>query len=120
MLQLYLDEDSLSRVLIKALRGTDIDFLTAAEAGNTSLTDELQLAYAARAGRAIYTANVHDYARLHRDWMRSGRTHSGIVALSDQLLPVTLQVKALLSLATTVSLDMMQDGIFYINNWLGQ
>ena len=81
--RLYLDED-VDVALAFALRRRGFDTLTTQEAGNTHARDDDQLAFAAQAGRAFFTHNRGDFARLHVEWMRQERPHAGII-LSDQL-----------------------------------
>jgi ActR/RegA family two-component response regulator len=45
-IKLYLDEDAISRALIRALRARGVDVLTAQEADLIGAPDEEQLAYA--------------------------------------------------------------------------
>lgn len=62
----------MARGLVRALRALGIEVLTTFEAGRLRSSDEEQLAFAALEGRAIYTANQADYARLHDRWMNPG------------------------------------------------
>lgn len=49
-LRLYLDEDSMNRALLLALRERNIDVLTVNEVQNQGLTDEAQLLWAFNQG----------------------------------------------------------------------
>lgn len=82
-IRLYLDED-VDVALARALRQRGIDALTTQEAGNLRYRDEDQLAFATRAGRAFFTHNRGDFARLHKKAMQADASHAGII-LSDQL-----------------------------------
>ena len=68
----YADEH-VPNAVVKGLRLHGADVLTTAEAGMLGASDEEQLAFAARAGRVLYTQDA-DYLRLHR----AGVEHAGI------------------------------------------
>lgn len=57
-IRLYLDEDTISRALIRALRARGSDVLTAQEADLIGATDDVQLGYATSQGRVIFTFNT--------------------------------------------------------------
>ena len=77
-MKVYLDED-LSPVIAALLRKHGMDATTAQEVGNIQLDDRAQLAYAAREGRAIVTANVIDFIRLAHEAIATNSEHAGIV-----------------------------------------
>ena len=77
-MKVYLDED-LSPAIAELLRQSGIDAVTAHEAGNVQLDDRAQLAYAARDGRAIVTANVVDFIELAHDAVATNTEHAGII-----------------------------------------
>src|SRR5258705_533546 len=67
---IYFDEDSQDSELVRILRARGVDVSTVNEEGMRSRKDEEQLIFAATKGRAIFTFNVPDFARLHAAWMR--------------------------------------------------
>ena len=77
-MKVYLDED-LSPTIAALLRRHGIDATTAQEVGNVQWDDRVQLAYAARAGRAIVTANVIDFIELAHEAVATNTEHAGIV-----------------------------------------
>lgn len=77
-MRVYLDED-LSPVIAALLRKHGIDATTAYEVGNVQLDDRAQLAYAAREGRAIVTANVIDFIELAHEAVATNTEHAGII-----------------------------------------
>lgn len=83
-LRLYMDMDSLRPAVIRALRANGTDILTSAEAGHQLFGDEQQLEFATAEVRAIYTANLVDFTRLHAAWMRGGRHHHGVIVRINQ------------------------------------
>ena len=77
-MKVYLDED-LSSVIAGLLRKYGTDATTAQDVGNVQLDDRAQLAYAAREGRAIVTANVIDFMELAHETVATNAEHAGIV-----------------------------------------
>jgi hypothetical protein len=63
-IQLYLDEDTLSRSLISALRSRGVDVLTAHEADMGGRSDVAHLEFAASTSRTVLTCNYA--SRLRR------------------------------------------------------
>jgi hypothetical protein len=53
--KLYLDEDTINRALIKALRSRNVDVLTAREADLVHVADRRHLEHATSLGRAVFT-----------------------------------------------------------------
>lgn len=117
MIPFYIDHDSSEDALVGELRRLGVDVLTSLEAGNARLPDAEQLAFASSVGRAIFSANVKDFARIHRDWMVSGGTHSGIVVRRDQLMPVGAQIRRLADIASRFPPDRMTNFFLYIDSW---
>jgi len=60
-------------------RGYDVESCQDAGRANQEISDEEQLAYSARHGRAILTFDRTDFLRLEGEWKRAGREHAGIV-----------------------------------------
>ena len=108
----------MSHGLVRALRASGLDVMTVAEAQRRSLHDEQQLQYATSQGRSVYTCNVGDFARLHRDWLRGGLHHAGIILLADQSTDVGVQIRALVRLTATLDLDAMRDRLEFLSNWI--
>lgn len=83
-LLLYADEDACEHAVIQGLRARNIDVLTTIEANRLGSDDPSQLAFATSMGRVIYTFNVGDFARLHKDYLTHHKTHAGIIVMPDQ------------------------------------
>jgi len=114
-IKLYLDEDTISRALIRALRARGVDVLTAQEAELMGVPDDEQLAYATAQGRVIFTFNTRDYAALHTEYLSQQQTHTGII-VSDQV-QVGLLVRRLLKLLDAKSAEEMQNWLEFLSNW---
>ena len=65
--------------------------------------------------RTVLTFNVRDYARLHREYVSTGKHHVGII-VSDQL-QVGVIVRRLLKLLASLSAADMRDRLEYLGNW---
>ena len=114
-IKLYLDEDTISRALIRALRARGVDVLTAQEAEQMGASDDEQLVFAAAQGRTIFTFNTRDFAALHTEYLSRQQTHAGII-VSDQI-QVGLIVKRLLKLLDAKSAEEMQNWLEFLSNW---
>ncbi|MEX0784643.1 MAG: DUF5615 family PIN-like protein [Dehalococcoidia bacterium] len=110
---LYCDHDSSDEALVEQLRLALVDVLTAHEAHNRHLSDPEQLEFAAREGRAVYTANKGDFARLHTEWASAGRQHAGIIIRRNQLADVGSQLRALMTM-----LELHPEGLANLILWV--
>lgn len=109
----------MDRALVRGLRVQCVDVITALEAGGLGLSDEEQLLFAASQGRALYTSNVNDFARIHARWLRTGLHHEGLILLSDQRTDVGTQITALVRLAAELTAETAMDRIEFLKNWMG-
>ena len=69
LIRLFIDEDSMDRRFVRALRARRMDITTAGEIGTTSFSDEDQLMLATEQQRVFYTFNVGDFCQLHSTYM---------------------------------------------------
>ncbi len=111
MFKLYLDEDVHKKVAF-ALRLKGYDVASAHEMQKQSLSDSQQLEYAAADQRAIFTFNAGDFDRLHKEYMKSGKKHYGIL-LSKQL-PLSETVRRLAKFLFAHAAEKIQNNIFWI------
>jgi len=114
-IKLYLDEDTMSRDLVRALRSRSVDLLTAREAGLVHIPDRRHLEYAASLQRAVFTFNVRDFAALHAEYLATGRHHAGII-VSDQL-QVGVIIRRLLKLLSSRTAADLRDKLEFLSNW---
>lgn len=77
-MKFYLDED-LPATIAGALRRRGFDAVSAYEVGNRRLSDEGQLAFAARAGRALVSHNAQHFIRISREALTRHEPHAGII-----------------------------------------
>jgi predicted nuclease of predicted toxin-antitoxin system len=81
---LYLDEDTMSADLVKALRSQGLEVVTAQDAGMTGKSDEEHLRYAASRGLVLYSFNIADHAALHSVFLQQGASHAGLILAEQQ------------------------------------
>lgn len=117
-ISLYLDEDTIKSALVKALRNADLDVMTVADVGMLGHSDEEQLIWSTQQKRAIYSFNIGDFCRLHRDYMIQGKTHAGIILAPQGQYSIGQQVKGLLKLVATRSAEDTLDQLIFLNSYL--
>jgi hypothetical protein len=116
-IRLYIDEDSMSRGLVRALKARGVDVLTALDAGMTEREDEEHLNYATEQGRVLYTFNVGDFYRLHTTYVAQGKQHPGIILARQQRYSVGEQMRRILRLVATKSADEMKNQVEFLRLW---
>lgn len=108
------DEDVFADIAVQ-LRQHGYDAVSVPEAGRLSEDDPSQLEWAADHGRIVITFNVGDFVRLHSEWLRSGRSHAGLIVSEQRPLGETL--RRLLNLASSLSAEQMRDRLEFLTNW---
>ena len=116
-IRLYIDEDSMSRGLVRALRARGVDVITALDADMIEREDKEHLDYAMEQGRVLYTFNVRDFYRLHASYVAQGKPHAGIILARQQQYPVGEQMRRLLKLMTRESADQMKNRVEFLGGW---
>lgn len=111
MTKLYLDED-VHKNVATALRLKGYNVISVHEVQKHSLSDCQQLEYAIAEERAIFTFNVGDFNRLHKEYIESGKKHSGIL-LSKQI-PISETIKRLVKFLYAHSSEEIRNNIFWI------
>lgn len=114
----YLDEDTINAALVKALRNANLNVVTVADAGKLGCSDEEQLIWAIKQGRVIYSFNIGDFCRLHRDFVAQERNHAGIVLASQQQYSIGQQLRGLLKLAANNSSEEMVNQVVFLSAYI--
>lgn len=117
-IRLYLDEDTIDKAFIRALRNADLDVVTVADAGRLGLSDEVQLTWANEQKRVIYSYNMGDFCRLHRDFMENSITHSGIILVSQRDYSIGQRLRGLLKIATVTSAEEMVNELLFLSAYI--
>jgi Domain of unknown function (DUF5615) len=118
MIRLYLDEDTVSAALIRALQNADLDVLTVAEADRLGMSDAAQLRWAAECGRVLYSFNVGDFCRLHRDFLAQGENHAGIILAAQRQYSIGQQVRGLLKIAAEQTTESINNQILFLSSYV--
>jgi len=84
MFKLYVDEDSMDRDLVRALRARGVDVLTAIDADRMGRSDKDHLLFATSQERVLYSFNRGDFFRIHTQLIADGAGHAGIVLARQQ------------------------------------
>ena len=113
----YLDEDSMDKALVQALRARGVDVMTALEAGMTERDDQEHLDFATAQGRVLYSFNVGDFARLHTAYLTADKSHAGIVLSQQQQYAVGEQMRRLLRLIAHRSAAEMRNRVEFLGMW---
>jgi hypothetical protein len=113
-IRLYVDEDASETAVIAGLRARGVDLLTTIEAGKSGASDAEQLGFATEQGRVIYTFNVDDFARLHRDILQHGRSHAGIVVIPEQRYSIGDKIRSLAAFAHSFTAESMVDRMEFL------
>lgn len=117
VIRLYFDEDYMDTAVIEALRPAEIDVVTAHDAGMIERPDDAHLVYATEHGRVLCTHNASDFARLHRDWLRAGKHHTGLILVPQQRYSPGEQARRLLALMAALSSEAMIDRLEFLSSW---
>lgn len=117
-IRLYLDEDTIKGALVKALRNADLDVVTAVDAEMLGCSDEEQLNWSTKQKRVIYSFNIGDFCRLHKDYMVKGKAHTGIILAPQQQYSIGRQLTGLLKLLASYSSEDMMNQLIFLNSYL--
>lgn len=107
----------MDQALVRGLRAHGVDALTALDAGMIERPDDEHLAYAVAHGRVLCTFNVRDFYRLHTEYQETGRSHAGIILVTQQRYSVGEQVRRILKLAAIKPLESMRDQVEFLSAW---
>lgn len=103
--------------LVTALRSRSVTVVTASEAGLTEKADEEQLAFSTEHACVLYTFNVFDFYRLHRQWAGAGREHAGMILAAQQRFSVGEQLRRILRLRANATSESMRNRAEFLSNW---
>jgi predicted nuclease of predicted toxin-antitoxin system len=108
---LYLDED-VSVLIATLIRSGAFEAMTTQDAAATGSSDAEQLAFAAERQMAILTHNRVDFENLAREYIASGKSHSGII-IAVRRPPYEI-ARRLLALLNRVDAEEMDNQVFYV------
>lgn len=111
----FLDENQMDRRLRQRLGVLGVGALAATEAGRLGLTDEAQLEWASERGMAIVTNNIRDFAVIATQWALAGRTHAGIICVTEQRANPEVVARKLAEIARR-SPSALRNALVYLND----
>jgi len=117
VIRLYIDEDSMSHALVRALRSRNVDVVTALEAGMIEREDRAHLMFATTQRRVLYTFNVRDFYALHSQSIARSESHSGLILVRQQQFSVGEQARRLFKLIATKSAQEMESRAEFLSAW---
>lgn len=117
-LRLYMDEDSLDQTLVQGLREQGVDVRTAMDDRMLGISDEAQLRWSTRQGRALYTYNIRDFAELHATFAMRGETHAGLIFVQQRRFSVGDQVRGVLALLGERSAEELEGAVEFLAAWV--
>lgn len=110
----YVDEDAEEHAVVEGLRARGLDLLTTSEAHRAGSTDAEQLDFAVELRRTLYSFNVGDFARLHRERLQQGSRHFGIVVIPDQRRSIGEKIRRLAALVNDLTAEEMIDRMEFL------
>lgn len=116
-IRLYVDEDTMDDELMEALRTHNIDAISVRDVSRQGHSDEQQLLYATEQGRVLYGFNVKDYVVLHSRFLEQGLSHAGILLAHKHRYSIGEQMRRIVRLAETLSVEEMQNRLEYLGSW---
>ena len=114
----YLDEDVIKKSLIEALITAKLDIITTADVNMLGCSDYDQLMWAKENSRVIYTFNVGDFCRLHKEFIQNNKHHRGIVLGQQQRYSTKQQLQGLLKITSELSTEEIENQIIFISNYI--
>ena len=103
--------------LVRALRARMVDVVTPLDVGTVGFDDARQLEWAAEQGRVLFSANGADFCRLHREFMATGRHHSGIVLAQQGRFSIGETLRRLLRVMAVRTPEDMRDQVEFLSAW---
>lgn len=113
-IRLFIDEDAMDQRFIQAVKSRGVDIMTVRDVQTLGYSDEEQLAFASRMGRALYTFNVGDFCQLHNLYMNQQKEHTGII-ISSQDYSVGEQMRRVLRLMESMDAEAIVNQLVFLS-----
>ena len=115
-ISLYIDEDAMSRALIRGLRSRGINVTKVSDEAMTGRGDREQLEYANQQERVFYTFNAGDFCQLHKEYLAAAKSHSGIIVVTRRRCTVGEQLRFILRLTNTKLAAEMRNELVFLGS----
>jgi hypothetical protein len=79
-------------------------------------SDAEQFAFAANARRVLCTRNTRDFRMIHFEWLRTGRSHPGLL-ISSATLPIGEQIRRIVRIWTNRTAEEMVNSEGFLSQW---
>lgn len=115
-MKLYLDEN-ISQLVAKKLREKGYDVVSVHENHTQSKSDTEQLELAIEEERAIVTYDLVDFTDLAKEYIAKGKSHCGIILVSNKTIPQDNLKKLIVSLEKLLQnkeKDFLENEIVYL------
>ena len=106
----------MARALVRGLRARGLDVSTTLEAGLLGEPDVVQLEYASAHNLVLFTFNVGDFCRLHGEYLKLEKDHSGIVVVPRQRYSIGQQIRGLSKLTAGSSAEEMVNCLVFLES----
>lgn len=116
-IRLYLDEDTMGKGLVRALRSRAIEVVVAYDIGMAGREDAEHLSYSTSQDLVLYSFNRGDYMDVHTSLLESGLSHAGIVLGANNRYSIGEQMRRLVRLVETLSVEQMRDRVEFLSAW---
>lgn len=117
---LYLDDDSVDRVLIRRLTDSGHEVLTPIAAGIAGHADPVHFMCAIRRGRVLLTHDHEDFTLLHEVVLLSGGHHPGMLVIRRDNDPIrTMSPGAIVRAIDRLVASSLPipDAVHVLNHW---
>jgi len=116
-IQLYLDEDTMDKDWVHALRIRGVDVVTALEIDMIRRDDAGHFRYATDQERVLFSFNVGDYQFLHTHYLTTAKQHAGIILAQQQKYSIGEQMRRLLKLTAHRTAEEMINTVTFLSQW---
>ncbi|WP_242016649.1 DUF5615 family PIN-like protein [Pseudanabaena cinerea] len=104
--------------LVLALKKSNINVITVADAARFSFSDEEQLIWATEQRRVVYSFNMGDFQQLHHIFLTKGMEHSGIILVPQQRYSIGEQLRGLLKLISQKTAENMTNQLIFLSAYM--
>ncbi|MEX0783417.1 MAG: DUF5615 family PIN-like protein [Dehalococcoidia bacterium] len=113
---IYLDDDSGDLAIAENLLRAGEDIIRSTDVGMRGRDDHEHLEFATLRG-VLITANRSHYWQLHSDWLRSGRSHAGIIIIHQGRYSVGERLRRLRRLLRERTAEEMVERVEWLRDW---
>jgi hypothetical protein len=102
---------------VNILRAQGFDVLTAWEANQIGKDDREQLLFAYKQKRVLFSHNIVDFIKIHKDFLRNNNNHSGILISPQRKYSALHQARLVKLISQKLDIRSIRNNLFFISNW---